>query len=138
MKESRFEMSGNVPPKKETSSQTFDWRDLSPSWISNAKADPELPQEQREEIETMEGLMETISELAETGGVSFQGTGEDVSKKFDVLSEEGMVSAEEARNLEMAAETAQSPLLRMIAWGKEEGVVTQEEAAKLSDWYRPN
>lgn len=139
-------MSGAPAPRQETGNEapeTFNWKEFRPAWIDEARNSAYMREEHFRDMDETEALMESIAELARAEGRDFR-VGVEATEdpeSTSLMLEEGLISESQATYMQ-AHEKARvlkenSPLIRMIEWGKDQGVVTEKEAAKLTEFYSP-
>ena len=140
MERGSFEVSGKMPNKRETAPKLgdFNWRVFEPPLVVRLREMGKTDKDAAELLQTMEMQMESIAELAKEAQVEFRKT-VDVSNEggADPLQEEGIISSGEADLYKRQMYAQQSPLPRMIRWGLQNGIVTNEEASKLFEAYTP-
>jgi len=146
MKAETFEMSGSAPKQPQmipADPGTFDWTKFFPVWLEKAQSSSELTDEHRADIAEHEEQMNLIAEFAREQGIDFRsGTVVEADHSgTELLLQEGMTSADHAefnRNTEdVRVKEANSPLVRMINWGQEQGIITNKEADQLREFYKP-
>ena len=137
MEHPSFEVSGGTQKTPEIKEELneFNWHEFEPPWIEKIREAAKTDEKYAADLKTKEIQMESIAELAREAGIEFRG--KITHSSSELLAEEGVIGSDSLEFHKKQERIWGSPLLLMISWGRENGVITSEEARELREWYKP-